>query len=232
MVNYRGVKTLEVLEGAKNYNRWIASEMSKYITAPVLEIGAGSGSVSSLIIKKRPYTLSDIDSGLVKLLNEKFKGKIGIAVKILDIEKKPPSHLQNTFKSIVGVNVFEHIRDDRRAFIHANQLLKKRGRLIMLVPAKQFAFTKLDRELGHFSRYEKAELEQKLLGADLSLIIYIFNLVGLISWLIRDRVDRSHIQLKPYQIKLFDSIVPILRFVETKIRPVIGISLIVVARKV
>lgn len=232
MVNYRGVKTLEVLEGAKNYNRWIAAEMSKHIISPVLEIGAGTGNISSLIIKKRPYTISDNDRGLVKLLKEKFKGQKGMTVTLLDIEKEPSFHIQNIFKSIVGVNVFEHIRDDRKAFMHAYLLLKKRGRLVMLVPAKQFAFTKLDRELGHFRRYEKAELEEKLSGAGFIIDhMYFFNVVGLISWLIRDRVDRSHIQLKPYQISLFDSIVPCLRFVETKVRPIMGISLIVVAHK-
>lgn len=232
MVNYKGVKTLEVLEGAKNYNRWIGAEMSKYIITPALEVGAGTGNISSLIFKKRPYTLSDVDSGLVKLLKLKFRGEKSVSVKILDLEKKPSSQLQNAFMTVIGVNVFEHIRDDRKAFVHVRQLLKREGRLIMLVPAKQFAFTRLDKELGHFRRYEKKELIEKLSKSGFVIDhIYFFNIVGLASWLTRDRVDRSHIHLKPYQIALFDSIVPLLRFLETKIRPLIGISLIVVAHK-
>ncbi len=100
------------------------------------------------------------------------------------------------------------------------------------MPAKKFAFTKLDKELGHFRRYEKKELVSRLNKNGFIIEkIYFFNIVGLLSWTVRDKVKRKNIHLKTYHMKIFDSIVPILRFVESIMTIPMGISLIVVARK-
>jgi hypothetical protein len=50
------------------------------------------------------------------------------------------------------------------------------------------------------------------------------------SWIIRDKIQRSG-GLRPYQISLFDTIVPILKRVESNVRMPLGISLIAIAQK-
>src|SRR5438045_1924055 len=62
--------------------------------------------------------------------------------------------------------------------------------------------------------------------------IYLLNIVGLLSWIVRDKVNRENIHLKPYHIKIFDSIVPTLKIIESIIKIPVGISLVVVARKI
>jgi len=105
--------------------------------------------------------------------------------------------------------------------------------LLLLVPAKKGAYTRLDKELGHFRRYEKDELLEKLKKSGYEVEnVHFFNFVGLISWYVRDKVKRKNINLKPYHIRMFDSIVPFLRAIESHIKPPLGISLIVVARKI
>ena len=111
-------------------------------------------------------------------------------------------------------------------------MLKTCGKIILLIHAKKFEYTKIDKELGHFRRYEKNDLENKLLAAGYQIEkIYFFNIVGLLSWTIRDKVRRNNVHLKPYHIKIFDSIVPVLRFIEGKVRMPLGISLIAIATK-
>ena len=102
----------------------------------------------------------------------------------------------------------------------------------MLVPSKKWAYTDLDRQLGHFRRYEKKELAVKLVKASFRIEkLYFFNVVGLMGWIIRDKIQRSE-GLKPSQISIFESLVPILKPIESKVRLPLGISLIAIAQKI
>lgn len=233
MIKYQGISTLEVLQDAKKYNQWIAEQIKTHITSPALEIGAGTGNLSKYFLETKKLYVSDIDKGLVQHLKKKFADKKNVSVTVLDIVKKPKKELQSLFSTVFAVNVLEHIEDDLLALRHIHLLLKKKGKLILLVPAKRRAYTKLDKELGHFRRYEKKELVTKVESSGYKIeMIYYFNFVGLISWYIRDKVKRNSINLKPYQIRIFDNIVPFLKIIESRFKIPVGISLIVVARKV
>lgn len=232
MKKYQGVHTLEVLQYATNYNNWIADTFLSHLTSPILEIGAGIGNLSKHFISITPYTLSDSDSSLVDVLKKKFADKKLTSAITLDITKSVPSKYQNTFMSVLGINVLEHIEDDRSALKNISRLLKKNGKILLLVPAKQIAYTRFDKELGHFRRYEKKELIMKVEEANFIIDdLYFFNIVGLLSWIIRDKVERKNIHMKPYQVMLFDWIVPFLRRIEGIIRPPVGVSLILIGHK-
>lgn len=232
MIKYQGLSTLEVLKEAKNYNKWITDEIKQYITPPTLEIGAGTGNISSHFLQKKPLYLSDIDPGLVRNLKKKFIKKNDVFVDRIDIVKLPRKKFKNFFSTIFAINVLEHIKEDKAALRNIHKMLKKKGKLLLLVPAKRGAYTKLDKDLGHFRRYEKDEVIAKLEQSGFVIEkIYYFNFVGLISWYIRDKVNRGNIHLKPYHIMIFDIIVPFLSKIETIFRPPVGISLIAVAQK-
>lgn len=232
MIRYQGFSTLEVLKEAKNYNKWIADNILAQLSSPALEIGAGTGNLTTYFLKKKPLYITDSDLGLVKNLKSKFQGMENIYVRTFNVAKKPPKKFNSFFSTVFGINVLEHIKDDEEALRNIYRVLKKNGKLILLIPAKKKAYTKLDKELGHFRRYEKKELLDKLKNNGYEIEkIYYFNIVGLISWYIRDKVKRNNMNLKPYHIRIFDSIVPLLRVIETVIKIPMGISLIVVARK-
>lgn len=232
MIKYIGLSALEVLEEAKNYNKWISDEILKYVKGPVLEIGAGTGNLTDYFLIKKPLYVTDVDNGLVNNLKKKFKSNKSLFVEVLDITKEPPGKFSSFFSTVFGINVLEHIKNDEIALRNTYKMLKNNGRLILLVPAKKIAYAKLDKELGHFRRYEKKELLEKLeRNGYIVDKIYFFNIVGLFSWLIRDKVKRKNIHLKPYHIALFDSIVPFLRILESIIKVPVGISLIAVAHK-
>ncbi|HSX09756.1 MAG TPA: class I SAM-dependent methyltransferase [Candidatus Saccharimonadales bacterium] len=233
MIKYQGLSTLEVLKEAKNYNKWIADSILAHVTPPALEIGAGTGNLTTYFLHKHPLFVTDCDKGLVKDLENKFKKNKHITTQVVDITKKPPKQFTSFFSTVFAINVLEHIENDTVALKNINTILKKKGKLVLLVPAKKRAYSKLDKQLGHFRRYEKKELFDKLEENGYKVEkLYYFNIVGLVSWYVRDKVKRNNINLKPYHIKTFDMIVPFLRVIESKITMPIGISLIAVARKV
>jgi SAM-dependent methyltransferase len=231
---YQGVPTLEALTEAKNYNRWIASNFYPYIQAPLLEFGAGIGNISELHSSYTPLCLTDTDERLIAHLEHKFSHINDVSVDFLDITQSPPENLIESFQTVIGINVLEHVEDDEQALIHLRSLLKPSGRLLLLVPSKKWAYTDLDRQLGHFRRYEKKELAVKLAKASFRIEkLYFFNIIGLIGWIVRDKIQRSESEgLKPSQISLFESMVPILKPIESKVPMPLGISLIAIAQKI
>lgn len=232
MIKYQGISTLEILEGADRYNKWIAESLLPYISTPVLEIGSGIGNISSYFLDTDSLFLSDKDEGLVKHLQNKFGKKGRAKVLQIDITDKIQKKFESYFSTIVAINVLEHIEDDIKAFANIKNALKKDGKLLLLVPAKRFAYTRLDKELGHFRRYEKQEITKKLQNAGYIVEdIYYFNFVGLISWFMRDKITKNY-RLKPYHISIFDNLVPILKIIEKFYSPPIGISFIIRARKI
>ena len=229
---YQGLTTLEILTEAKNYNRWIADNFYPYIKAPLLEFGAGIGNISELLSSYTPLCLTDTDARMLAHLKNKFSHINDVSVNFLDITQPPPEDLVGSFQTVIGINVLEHVEDDEKALLHLGNVLKPSGRLLLLVPSKKWAYTELDRELGHFRRYEKKELGEKLAKASFQIEkLYFFNIVGLMSWIIRDKIQRSG-GLRPYQVSSFDTIVPILKFIESKVSMPLGISLIAIAQKI
>jgi SAM-dependent methyltransferase len=231
MKKYKGISTLEILEGADNYNAWIAGSIAQYIKSPALEIGAGTGNISTYFKGFKSLVLTDSDPHLVHQLQKKFNDCKNISVEILDIEKKL-GRVLSKFKTIYLVNVLEHIKDEKKAIENINRLLDQKGRIVVLVPAKKFAFTDLDVNLGHHKRYEKRELKELLEKAGFEVeMIEFFNFLGLLSWIVRDKVSKSHKSLKKSHVTLFDAIVPILSKIEPKKGLPFGISLIAVGKK-
>lgn len=231
MTKYKGIKTLEVLEGADNYNHWISNRIKKYIFSPALEIGAGTGNISTSFTNLEDLVVTDIDSTLVEKLKKRFKGNKNIRVEDLDISTKL-SNIKNKFNSIYSVNVLEHIKNDEIAIQNMYRLLNNHGKVVILVPAKRFAYKKIDKRLGHFRRYEKEDLTEKLKKAGFKIVeVEYFNFVGLLSWLIRDKITKKHNYLNPSHVKMFDLLVPVLRMIEPRKNLPIGISLIAIGEK-
>ena len=168
-MSYQGLPTLEILTEAKNYNRWIAENFYSYIKAPLLEFGAGIGNISELLSSYTPLCLTDTDARMLAHLKNMFSHINDVSVNFLDITQPPPEHLVGSFQTVIGINVLEHVEDDEKALFHLGNVLKPSGRLLLLVPAKKWAYTNLDRQLGHFRRYEKKELSEKLVKASFQI---------------------------------------------------------------
>ena len=72
-------------------------------------------------------------------------------------------------------NVLEHIEFDEDILRVLATKLKSSGIIAIYVPAFPILFSNLDRNVGHFRRYKRAELVKKLSGAGFEVIQCNFN---------------------------------------------------------
>lgn len=70
---------------------------------------------------------------------------------------------------ILCLEVLEHIKDDIKALKRINSLLKKDGLLILSVPHRQDLWNYSDEVGGHYRRYSKVGLTEKLKHADFEI---------------------------------------------------------------
>src|SRR5690606_20861150 len=63
---------------------------------------------------------------------------------------------------IVCSNVLEHVEDDVGALQQLHELLVPGGHLVLVVPMLQALHGQIDRAIGHYRRYGRAEIAEKL----------------------------------------------------------------------
>jgi hypothetical protein len=134
--------------------------------------------------------------------------------------------------SIIYINVLEHIEDDELELSTVWANLSVGGRIVVFVPAQPFLFSPFDRYLGHFRRYTKPALESKVRSAGFTILhSRNFDMPGILPWLIKYRLGGS-LSMQPSMIKLYDRFaVPLIRTVESLVRPPIGKNLLIIGEK-
>ncbi len=156
-MKYPGLE-LENFDKAQIWRRYIYFLISKYFKDNILEVGAGIGSFTKLYEQKyQKIILSESDSEFCDLLNKKFKSNDNIQVTNNYINK-----IDKKFETIIYLNVLEHIENDIEEIQIAYDKLEKNGHLIILVPAHQKIFSKFDKAVGHFRRYDMDFFKEKL----------------------------------------------------------------------
>ena len=155
--------SLKLMSEVDLYNKWIFKNIEPYLGENNLEIGCGIGNISQHLIKVGNLAAIDISQKYIQEVREKFKNHRNFQAFLWDLSSPIPDFLKkDSFDSIVFSNVLEHVENDLVALSNMNQLLKKGGYLNLLVPACPLAYGSLDKEMGHFRRYQKKELEEKL----------------------------------------------------------------------
>lgn len=224
-----GAKTLESMSQAIWYNRWTLKKFSSYLKGDILEVGCGIGNFTEGLTRYGKIFAIDIDKEhireTVKLL--KRKAEVGLG----DIEKGSYFFKNQQFDTIVCINVLEHIKDDGEALKNIYSLLKKEGYLILLVPAHQFLYGKIDKSIGHFRRYDKEVLINLLEKIGLRVEkARAINLLGAIGWFISSKIFSEEL-VDENKIKFFNFIAPFILPLEDFLEPPIGTSILVVAKK-
>ncbi len=233
-----GHVTLARMAKLEPYNRWIVDRFRGAIGRRVLEIGAGFGNLTRHIAENgaTPPELviaSDLDPVAVEYLKGVFRGEPRVRVASYEFPLAPAAReeLQNlALDTIVCCNVLEHIEQDEATLSDMHALLRPGGRLALLVPALQRIYGTLDEHLLHFRRYEKVDLEGKLLRAGFTLDDSRFlNRPGVFGWWLNGRLLKRRV-LPRGQLRAFSLILPLLRR-EEKAPPSYGLSLLAIARK-
>lgn len=229
-----GYKTLKEIDRLDRLNNWLFYLIEPYIGQRVLEIGAGIGTFTKFLIKKRQLVVAlDISREYTEIINERFKASSNLVTLCLDIQQGEIKELGKyaNLDTAVCFNVLEHIRNDAQALENIHKLLAEKGRLVVLVPAFKFLFGILDINLGHYRRYNFNELKFKLLKAGFSIehsrYIHFF---GAIAWFLNSRIFKTA-ELPLHQLDIYDRLIPLLRPIERLTSAFMGQSLLLVCDK-
>ncbi len=223
--------TLESMSQAVWYNQWITGQFKKFLYGDILEIGCGVGNFTNQLLAFGKVSAIDINKDYLKRTKKLIGsgGKVGFG----DIEKGSYFFKKNKkFDTIVFLNVLEHIQDDEAALNNLFNLLKKGGKLILIVPSQKFLYGEIDRSIGHFRRYEKTELIKKLRSIGFETIkSKKLNFLGAIGWFIAGKILREK-KIKKGNIKIFNLIAPFILSLENLLEPILGISILVIAQRI
>ena len=131
----------------------------------ILDFGAGSGVNLDML---RKHGLVDIheQNKYARTVIKKEK-KIKNLYSTLKIKK-------NFYDLILLADVIEHVKQPKELLKNLKKFLKKDGHILITVPAYQFLFSKKDKVLGHYRRYNKKLLKKELSGFKVENISY-FN---------------------------------------------------------
>jgi hypothetical protein len=137
----------------------------------------------------------------------------------------------------LALNVLEHIEDDVHALANMGRLVRRGGKVIVFVPALETLYGSLDRLAGHFRRYDRALIEERLRAAGLApRSVRFFNMIGALGWFVNAcvipqmRLDGAAVD---GQVRLYDRyVVRIASAIERRLEPPFGQSLIAVAEKI
>lgn len=232
-----GTDTLEVISEARQFNRWMYDTIKTHCSGEILEIGSGIGNISQFFISEgAQISLSDIETSYFPRLQEKFgesknlKGMCRLDLSDINLEINYPEMI-GRFDTIFALNVVEHISDHEQAMKNAMKMLRKGGKVVILVPAFQFLFNEFDEQLDHFRRYTQKSLRTLLESSGFKVIHWqYFNFIAVFGWFISGNILRRKI-IPGGQMRFYDAMVPVWKLLDFFTKKVVGISVIQVGIK-
>lgn len=230
-------KDLEAMSFAENYHRWILEEFRPFLGTKLVEVGAGTGLFTRLLLKEDVESLTAVEpSEMFERLQEGLsitpagvdvhlhRATFGQVHERIREEAKPDS--------IIYVNVLEHIREDESELQMVHETLEPGGRCFIFVPALMALYGKFDRKIGHFRRYTKPELEGKCTSAGFKIIrSRYFDFAGIFPWFVKYRMLGSD-SLGGSAVSVYDKVaVPMIKTIEKFIVPAVGKNILLIAEK-
>ena len=231
-------KDLEAMSFAVNYHRWILSIFEPYLGTRVVEVGAGKGSFSELLLERRLESLSLVEpsTAMYQTLCRRME-ELNPSVTVStynDVFESVAEQIRSSERpdSIIYVNVLEHIENDVNELKVINNTLEAGGRLFIFVPALRWLHGSMDRQLGHFRRYTRTELEKKCVASGFRVIASrYFDVLGVLPWWVKYRLLQSK-EMEPGAVRFYDQrVVPVAKTLESSLTPPIGKNVLLIAEK-
>ena len=228
-------KDLEAMSFAVNYHKWILEEFRPFLGKKLVEVGAGTGSFSEMLIAENPQNLALIEPSEMFEFLEQNISQIETSADVNyynSIFSETADVLDETPDTIIYVNVLEHIEDDRRELEKVYETLEPGGHCLIFVPAFMSLYGAFDEKVGHFRRYTKDELEEKAKAAGFKIVkSKYFDFVGIFPWYIKYKLLKSD-SLESGAVTAYDKFaVPLTRKFERLINFPLGKNILTVLKK-
>jgi 2-polyprenyl-3-methyl-5-hydroxy-6-metoxy-1,4-benzoquinol methylase len=228
---------LEAMSVTVNYHRWILEEFRPFIGKHIVEVGAGGGAFSEMLLGENPESIALVEPSTMfaelsrKMADSPDKAKVSLhhAVFQTAAAEIVARHRPDT---IVYVNVLEHVEDDLGELRAMNEALTSNGHILIFVPALMGLYSDFDKHIGHFRRYRKAELEGKCREAGFEVVkSRYFDFAGILPWYVKFKIMRAT-ELNPGAVAAYDRLaIPLVRLFERIVPVPIGKNVILAARK-
>ncbi|MHB8211392.1 MAG: class I SAM-dependent methyltransferase [Acidithiobacillus sp.] len=223
---YTGRENLEIMKEAYNYNKYLMSLVRKfsYPDDDIVDFGAGSGTFA-LPLRRDGFNILCVEPDGV--LRDTLRTNGILATSTLDDIK------DTSVDYIYSLNVLEHISDDNGVLLELYRKLRPGGRIMIYVPAFQVLYSSMDRKVGHFRRYRRSELRNKMheSGFTIKNAYYIDSIGFFVSLLFRI-LDNCTGNINRKMLHIYDKyIFPASRFVDHTTSNIFGKNLLVVAER-
>ena len=222
-----GKKILQEISISSDFARWTVELSRSGLFGRVIEIGCGLGNnLDALNEQCKDLWASDYNEGYLRTVASEKKYLSGTI--LWDIEKPP--NIEEQFDSFFCSNVLEHVEDDENALCNIAKIPNiKTG--VIIVPSNNHFYSRIDKNLGHYRRYNKKMLLKKLAGAGFEVLeINSFNKIGTLGWigqsiiLKRDTLGRRN-------MRVFEKLMPLIRRIDSFV-PFPGLSLLAIVKKI
>ncbi|MBI2051401.1 class I SAM-dependent methyltransferase [Candidatus Roizmanbacteria bacterium] len=158
----------------------------------LLDVGCGNGLVLRFF-KRRGFDVTgmELSKDLCDVMRENPKMEEIVIIQG-DISQKKGN---GTYDVVLASDVIEHIDDDRKALQNLFTFVKQGGLLVVTVPAHAFLFGRRDETWGHYRRYNKKDLRDKLsdLNGKLEFVTY-WNFFGFFAYYFFEKILQKPIK--------------------------------------
>ena len=215
-----------------NWRKYMSLKLSQHICLKVLEVGAGVGCTTKNLFNKEVKEWHSIEPNIDlynKYLRNQNEGLIPKKVKITNCYLEDLK--ENSFNTIIYIDVLEHIKDDKKEISLASLKVSNGGKIIILCPAYQFLYSKLDSSIGHYRRYTKRQIFDLFDNKYFELDGFYLDTIGIFANLLNKYIIKSASPSK-FQYLIFNNIIiPISKILDKILNYSFGRSVIVVATK-
>ena len=226
-IDYEGWE-LEHFDNSDNFRNYQNDLFKNHLKGHVAEVGPGNG--ENLQIYKDKVEILELYEPS-KVLFENLISKFGSDKKFI-IKNEVFSLKENTYDSILYLDVLEHIENDHQEIIKAFNSLKEGGKLIINVPAFQHLYSNFDKDVKHFRRYNKKTLLNLIKNLNyLSYELKYYDSLGYILSLMSKLFTKNYKNNFNKKIKIWNSLIPLSKILDTLIFHLFGKSLILIITK-
>lgn len=148
---------------AHTFWHWVRFDLvtdvaDQHRSSQIVDLGAGSGMFGDRLATTRSdlsYRFNESSPALDAMLGDRFGADARLA----------PTDRIGRSATAAALDVIEHIEHDVDALSAWREQMDSGVRLVVTVPAGQWAFSDFDTQLGHFRRYSKRSLRRSLESA-------------------------------------------------------------------
>ncbi len=219
---------LEQLAAAQGLCDWMFSQVADDVGPTVAEVGAGIGTFTGRLLDAGAERVLAIEPepACAEELGRRFGADPRVSVARETLPSSPSlQSLRGGCDLVLCQNVLEHIEDDAAATKAMASAVRPGGTLLVLVPAHPRLYGTLDRNYGHFRRYDRERLQRVVTGAGLRLDrLYSFNLLGVAGWWAKNL--RGESALGAGSLRAYEALLKVWRPIEDRVELRLGLSLI------